>query len=93
MMLELHDAAKLDPEYQRDAPRREVAFPAGQAWIVYTDSTVHAAMAGRHALEQTFYLPVRAMAAPETAPLTVLERMVGKPLVRQSGAGRSSSGP
>ena len=58
LMLGLHDASKLDAAYQRDAPRRDVVFPAGASWIVYTDSTVHAAIAGRHALEQTFYLPV-----------------------------------
>jgi hypothetical protein len=91
LMLALHDAAKLDPKYQRDAPRRDVAFAAGQAWMVYTDSTVHAAIAGRYALEQTFYLPVTAMAAPGEAPLRILEGMAGKALVRRSGARRSSS--
>ncbi len=80
LMLGLHDAAKLDPAYQRDAPRRDVAFAAGASWIVFTDSTVHAAVAGRHALEQTFYLPVHAMAQPEASPLRVLEGMVGRAL-------------
>lgn len=80
LMLALHDAAKLDPDYQRDAPRRCVAFPAGAAWIVYTDSTVHAAIGGRYALEQTFYLPVKAMAEPGVSPLKALEGMVGKEL-------------
>ena len=84
LMLGLHDASKLDAGYQRDAPRREVAFPAGSSWIVFTDSTVHAAIGGRHALEQTFYLPVEAMAEPEVSPLRVLERMTGRPLVAAS---------
>jgi hypothetical protein len=79
-MLALHDRAKLDPEYQRDAPRREAAFPPGATWIVYTDSTVHAAIAGRHALEQTFYLPLSAMAAPEASPARILERLTGRRL-------------
>jgi hypothetical protein len=77
LMLALHDAAKLDKTYQRHAPRRQVSYPAGASWIVYTDSTVHAAIAGRYALEQTFYLPVSAMAAPEASPLRILEKMVG----------------
>ena len=81
LMLALHDAAKLDPYYQREAPRRDVAFPAGSGWIVYTDSTVHAAVGGQYALEQTFYLPVGAMAHPEASPLRVLEGTVGKKLV------------
>lgn len=80
LMLALHDAAKLDPDYQRDAPRRDIAFPAGASWIVFTDSTVHAAIGGRFALEQTFYLPVVAMAEPEVSPIRVLEKMVGRTL-------------
>ncbi len=80
LMLGLHDAAKLDSDYQRGAPRRDVAFPAGSSWIVFTDSTVHAAIAGSHALEQTFYLPVSAMADPAVSPLRILERLTGKVL-------------
>ena len=81
LMLALHDASKLDADYQRTAPRRDIAFAAGSSWIVFTDSTVHAAIVGRHALEQTFYLPVGAMAEPAVSPLRVLERMVGRGLV------------
>ena len=80
LMLGLHDASKLDTDYQRDAPRSNIAFAAGSSWIVFTDSTVHAAIAGRHALEQTFYLPVEAMAEPAVSPLRVLEGMVGRGL-------------
>ena len=50
LMLRLHDAAKLDDAYQRDAPARDVILPAGASWIAYTDSTVHAAMRGRFML-------------------------------------------
>jgi hypothetical protein len=79
-MLALHDGAKLDAAYQRSAPRRELAFPPGATWIVYTDSTVHAAIAGRFALEQTFYLPLAAMAVPQAAPARILERLTGRKL-------------
>jgi len=78
MMLALHDGAKLDPDYQERAPRREVAFAPGATWIVYTDSTVHAAIAGRYALEQTFYVPLSAMVAPEASPARILERLTGR---------------
>lgn len=81
LMLGLHDAAKLDDAYQREGPRREVSFPAGASWVVYTDSVVHAAIRGRYALEQTFYLPLEAMAAPEAAPARILERMTGRRLL------------
>jgi hypothetical protein len=80
LMLGLHDAAKLDDAYQREAPSRDLVLPAGASWIAYTDSLVHAAMRGRFMLEQTFYLPVDAMAAPETSPVRILERLVGRRL-------------
>ncbi len=80
LMLGLHDASKLDARYQREAPRREIAFPAGASWTVYTDSTVHAAIRGRFCLEQTFYLPLEAMADPQASPARILERMVGRRL-------------
>jgi hypothetical protein len=81
LMLALHDSAKLDLAFQRDAPRHDLAFSPGDAWIVFTDQVVHAAISGRHALEQTFYLPVAAMASPESAPLRILERLSGRRLV------------
>jgi len=81
LMLQLHDQAKLDEAYQAGAPAREMVFPSGAAWIVYTDSVVHAAIAGRFALEQTFYLPLEAMAAPAAAPARVLERITGRSLL------------
>ncbi|MGH6986561.1 MAG: Kdo hydroxylase family protein [Caulobacteraceae bacterium] len=83
IMLGLHDAAKLDLGYQMKAPRREIAFAPGASWIVFTDSLVHAAVAGRWALEQTFYLPVAAMRDEALSPLRILERMVGGPLAPQ----------
>jgi hypothetical protein len=81
LMLGLHDRAKLDDEYQACAPYRDAAFAPGESWIVYTDSVVHAAMTGRYALEQTFYLPLEAMAAPTVAPARILERLTGRSLV------------
>ena len=80
-MLGLHDRAKEDDAYQASAPREEARFAAGSTWIVFTDATPHAALAGQHALEQTFLLPVSAMAEPGRAPLRVLERMLGRELV------------
>ena len=81
LMLGLHDASKLDDAYQREAPRAAAAFEAGQSWMVFTDSVVHAALRGRFMLEQTFYLPVEAMARPEAAPVRVLERLTGRGLL------------
>lgn len=81
-MLQLHDRMKADAEYQNSCPQRRVDFPAGSAWIVFTDQVSHAATHGRCALEQTFYLPVDAMQDRSHSPLNVLERLTGRPLVR-----------
>jgi hypothetical protein len=80
-MLRLHDAAKLDEAYQRSAPKRRMVFPAGCMWVVYTDSVLHAALSGQHALEQTFLMPPEAMETPALAPVRVLEQVGGRPLL------------
>jgi hypothetical protein len=80
LMLRLHDAAKLDTAYQAGAPVAELTFAPGTTWLCFTDAVLHAAMAGRLALEQTFHIPVEAMARPELAPLRVLENLTGRPL-------------
>ena len=81
LMLGLHDRGKLDEAYQRNGPRRQVSFAAGESWLVFTDVVIHAAVSGRYALEQTFYLPVEGMVNPSTSPLRVLERITGRRLV------------
>jgi hypothetical protein len=80
LMLSLHDRAKRDDAYQQRGVVAEVAFPAGSTWIVYTDLVPHAAIAGQHALEQTFHLPVAAMRHPELAPLRILETLTHRRL-------------
>ena len=80
VMLQLHDAAKLDDAFQETAPKRRVMFPAGSLWVVYTDAVMHAALSGQHALEQTYLLPVEAMRTPAKSPLRTLERLMGRRL-------------
>jgi hypothetical protein len=80
LMLRLHNTAKRDVAFQNSAPRQEMAFPAGSSWLCFTDQVVHAAIGGQHALEQTFYLDVDAMAEPACSPLRTLERMTGRRL-------------
>lgn len=80
-MLHIHDAMKADTHYQATVPFEEVALPAKSSWIVCTDHVSHAALAGQHVLEQTFYLPVEGMNDAALSPLQVLERLLAKPLV------------
>jgi hypothetical protein len=81
IMLGLHDRAKLDVTYQATAPHADVCFESGTTWLCFTDQVLHAALAGHCALEQTFHVPVLAMADPALAPLSMLERMSGRNLI------------
>jgi hypothetical protein len=80
-MLRLHDRGKLDEAYQATGPRADVMFSSGTTWLCFTDQVLHAAMAGHCALEQTFHVPVAAMADPASTPLRVLERLAHRTLV------------
>ncbi|MBN9589058.1 MAG: hypothetical protein BGN85_02950 [Alphaproteobacteria bacterium 64-11] len=81
LMLSLHDAAKLDEDFQKTSPQEAVSFPPGSCWMVFTDQVLHAALGGEFALEQTFHLDIDQMAEPARAPLKVLERLSGRELV------------
>jgi hypothetical protein len=80
IMLRLHDSGKLDAAYQSGSPRADVSFAAGSTWLCFTDQVLHAALAGHCALEQTFHMPVAALAFPEQSPLRVLEALAGRAL-------------
>jgi 3-deoxy-D-manno-oct-2-ulosonic acid (Kdo) hydroxylase len=86
IMLRLHDMAKLDAVYQANAPKADVAFPAGATWFCFTDQVLHAALAGHCALEQTFHVPLAAMLHPERSPARVLAAL-------RAAAGGPDGGP
>ena len=80
-MLQLHDLAKAAAAFQATGPQAEVDFAPGTTWVCFSDQVLHAAMGGRHMLEQTFYLAAGHLAHPGTAPLAVLERITGRALL------------
>lgn len=80
-MLKLHNLMKADEEYQKNAEQQEVRFPPGSTWIVQTDNVSHAAMQGQYVLEQTYYLPVKAMRDEAKSPLRILEKILNQKLV------------
>ncbi len=81
LMLQLHDTMKSDLTYQGECPQQTIPFPAGSAWICFSDQTPHAAMSGQFMLEQTFFLPVDAMVQPQYSPLHTLTRLTGRALI------------
>ena len=80
IMLRLHNAMKRDEAYQRETPRRTIAFDPSTFWTCFSDQVSHAALSGQFLLEQTIELPVEAMDEPERSPLRILERMTGRTL-------------
>lgn len=80
LMLQLHDGMKSDSHYQQDCPQITHAFPTGSTWVCFSDQTAHAAMSGQYMLEQTLHLPAQHQCAPETSPLAILERQLGRRL-------------
>ena len=79
-MLHLHDGMKLNDHYQQEVTKQRIDFPTNSTWIVFTDHVSHAALSGQYLLEQTFYLPVSAMRAPELSPLKQWEKKKSKVL-------------
>jgi len=80
-MLRFHDFLKDNQGFQRDCPKDRHEFPPGSTWIVFTDTVSHAVLSGQYALEQTFFVPIDLMVAPELSPLRILESTVGVPLL------------
>ena len=81
LMLQLHDQAKADLAYQRDCVQQVVRFAPGTTWICFSDQVMHAAVSGQYMLEQTINLPLTALYDAGRAPLAILERLAGRPLV------------
>lgn len=80
-MLELHDAMKKDPAYQREVEQTVLELKAGSSWMVFTDLVSHAVLSGQFVLEQTYYIPPDAMYQEELSPLRVLEKALSKKLI------------
>ncbi|MGE0004595.1 MAG: Kdo hydroxylase family protein [Parvibaculaceae bacterium] len=77
IMIHLHDLGKLDDDFQANSPQTRVEFPPNSVWLCFTDSVLHAALAGRYALEQTFETTIEQMADPAKSPQRRLETIKG----------------
>ena len=88
-MLQLHDRAKSDPDYQAQCEQTRFEFAPGTTWICYSDQVMHAAMAGQFMMEQTVHVPMTALGYPEYAPVSLLQKLVGRPLLMPIDAPRA----
>lgn len=80
-MLRFHEYLKRNEEFQKNCPKYRFDFPPGSTWLTFTDVLPHSVQSGQHALEQTFIVARTSLANPENAPLAILERLCGKPLI------------
>jgi hypothetical protein len=80
-MMRFHNFLKENASFQAECRKEYLQFPTGSSWMVYTDMVPHAVLSGQYALEQTFLVDHRAMVAPESSPLSVLEAMTHSALV------------
>jgi hypothetical protein len=80
-MLNLHDLGKLDAAFQSDPAHPIVEFPPDCTWMCFTDHVLHAALAGRYAVEQTFEMNYRDMRVPDRSPQMILQRISGAKVV------------
>ena len=83
-MLKIHHTMKEDAAFQANCRKDRWEFPAGCAWIVFTDGTSHACLSGQYMMEQTFIVRRSGLVCPELAPISILERIAGHPLARRS---------
>ncbi len=81
LMLNLHDRAKEDLDYQRECAQEIVRFAPGTTWLCFSDQVMHAAVSGQFMFEQTIHLPVSALYDPARSPLAILTRLTGRALV------------
>jgi len=85
-MLRFHDFLKANDAYQAHGGTQRWAFEPLSTWMVFTDAVPHAVLSGQYALEQTYLVPHDALAQPDLAPLAVLERRYGGPLIARPDA-------
>ena len=83
-MLRFHEYLKRNEEFQKNTPKYEFSFPPGSTWLTFTDVVPHSVHSGQHALEQTFIISRRSLADVANAPVSILERLCGKPLLHES---------
>ncbi len=80
-MLHFHEYLKRNEEFQKNTPKYSFNFPPGATWITFTDVVPHSVLSGQHALEQTFIIARRSLENPAHAPVAILERLCGKPML------------
>ncbi len=80
-MLDFHDYLKRNRDFQDNCTKHRFEFPPGSTWLTFTDVVPHSVQSGQYALEQTFIIARGSLADAARAPVSILERLCGKPLL------------
>jgi hypothetical protein len=80
-MLRFHNFLKFHEDFQEHSPKRFWKFPPESAWLALTDTTSHAALRGRYALEHSYFLAPETLVLPTESPPALLEKACGIPVL------------
>lgn len=74
LMRRFHNYMKDTEEFQATSEgHRELVFPPGSAWMVFTDGVTHACTRGQHAFIDTFIVPLANCRRPDLSPYHLLQ--------------------
>jgi hypothetical protein len=83
-MLRFHNFLKANDQFQDRGKKQFWSFPPNSVWLTFTDTTSHAVLRGRYALEHSYFVPPSALALPDEAPAALLERACGLPVLERA---------
>jgi hypothetical protein len=83
-MLRFHDYLKANDTFQEKGPKRFWRFPPGSAWMCMTDTTSHAVLRGRYALEHSYFIAPESLVLPAESPAAILEQACGVPVLNRA---------
>jgi hypothetical protein len=83
-MLRFHDFLKDNDEFQERGMKRFWSFPPNSAWLTFTDTTSHAVLRGRYALEHSYFVAPSALALPDESPAALLAKACGVPVLERA---------
>jgi hypothetical protein len=83
-MLRFHDFLKANDDFQERGKKQFWSFPPNSVWLAFTDTTSHAVLRGRYALEHSYFVAPWALALPEESPAALLERACGVPVLEKA---------
>jgi hypothetical protein len=83
-MLRFHDFLKANDHFQERGKKQFWSFPPNSVWLTFTDTTSHAVLRGRYALEHSYFVAPEALALPLESPAALLERACGVPVLERA---------